>query len=145
VPQAARTQSQEYWRPANPAIARLARPILDGALCSGCGAEYPPAARFCHMCGSERNRRVAANTSPMTFADLFDVSLLRRRFGLSIPCLLFLIAGISCLVIALGINLLYKADNLAEWQTVHLWRVEWLLGGLAAILAGLVLKVKSNT
>ena len=142
--QAARTQSQEYWRPANPLTARIARPILAGAHCSDCGAEYPPAARFCHMCGNERNPRVAATVSPMTFADLFDISLLRQRFGLSVPCLLFLIAGISCFVIALGINLLYKADNLVEWQTMHLWRVEWLLGGLAAIVAGFVFKVKAN-
>jgi hypothetical protein len=144
VPQAARTPSQEYWRPANPATARIARPILADALCIGCGSEYPALARFCHMCGNERNPCVASTPRALTFADLFDVSLLRRRFSLSVPCLLFFIAGISCLIVTFGIGLVYKADSLVEWQAMQLWRLEWLSGGLAAMLAGLILKVKAN-
>ena len=51
MPQTARSASQEYWRPADPATARIARPIPGEDLCSDCGTEYRTAARFCHACG----------------------------------------------------------------------------------------------
>ena len=74
MPQSAPSTSQEYWRPADPATARIARPILAEGSCPDCGVEYSPGARFCHICGNERNRRPAVAPAPMTFADFFDVA-----------------------------------------------------------------------
>jgi hypothetical protein len=76
----------------------------------------------------------------MTFADFFDVAMIRQRFGLSVPCVVFFILGIVCLVIASSIGILYKPETLVQWQAMQFWRVEWLLGAVAAMLAGILLK-----
>ena len=98
MPRAVRIASQEYWRPADPATARIAGPILAEGLCADCGTEYLIGARFCHACGRERYRRPVSAPSPMTFADFFDVALIRRRLGLSVLSLLFFVVGVICLV-----------------------------------------------
>jgi hypothetical protein len=53
---------------------------------------------------------------------------------------MFFILGIVCLVIASGIGILYKPETLVQWQAMQFWRVEWLLGAIAAMLAGILLK-----
>jgi hypothetical protein len=37
---------------------------------------------------------------------------------------------------------LYKAETLVDWQAIQVWRIEWLLGAAAALLAGILLKKK---
>jgi hypothetical protein len=140
MPQMARSASQEYWRPADPAIARIVRPILAEGVCPECGVEFSAGARFCHICGTERNRRPIAAPSPMTFADWFDLAVIRQRCGLSVPSMVFFVLGVICLVIASTIGILYKAETLVQWQAMHFWRVEWLLGAIAAMLAGILLQ-----
>jgi hypothetical protein len=140
MPRAVRIASQEYWRPADPATARIAGPILAEGLCADCGTEYLIGARFCHACGRERYRRPVSAPTPMTFADFFDVALIRRRLGLSVLSLLFFVVGVICLVITLSIGSLYKPETLVQWQALQFWRVEWLLGAAAAMLAGILLK-----
>ena len=138
--QSARKASQEYWRPADPATARIAGPILAEGLCPDCGAEYVAEARFCHICGNERHRLPVAAPGAMSFADFFDVTMLRVRCGLSVVCLAFFILGILCLVIAASVGILYKSENLVQWQALQFWRIEWLLGAAVAMLAGILLK-----
>jgi zinc-ribbon domain len=138
--QSAHSQSEEYWRPADPVTARIARPIMAAGLCPDCGAEYSTGDRFCHACGTERNRRPVAASSPMTFADFFDLAVIRQRCGLSVPSMVFFVLGITCLVIASVIGVLYKGETLVQWQALQFWRVEWLLGAAATMLAGILLK-----
>ncbi len=126
MPRPARSASQEYWRPADPATARIAGPMLAEGLCLDCGAEYATSARFCHLCGKERNRRPSAPPSPLTFPDYFDVTVIRRHYGLSISSVVLFIAGIVCLVVACSIGLLHKTETPVQWQAVQFWRVEWL-------------------
>jgi ribosomal protein L40E len=133
-------RAAEYWRPADPATARIAGPILTEGLCRECGAEFSAGARFCHVCGSKRSRLPIVPSRPMSFADFFDVSVLRQRCGLSAGCLAFFIMGIICLVVAASIGILYKPESLVQWQGLQFWRVEWLLGAAAMMLAGILLK-----
>ncbi len=140
MPQTAARKSEEYWRPADPVTARIARPILAEGLCPDCSTEYPTAARFCPACGRERYRRPGAAPSPMTFADFFDVAVIRQRLGLSVLSLVFFMVGVVCLAITLSIGILYKPETLVQWQALQFWRVEWLLGAAAAMLAGILLK-----
>jgi hypothetical protein len=35
---------------------------------------------------------------------------------------------------------IYKADTLVDWQAIQVWRIEWLLAGCLAMLAGILLK-----
>jgi hypothetical protein len=76
----------------------------------------------------------------MSFADFFDVTMLRVRLGLSVPSLVFFVLGILCLVIAASVGVFYKSETLVQWQALQFWRIEWLLGAAAAMLAGILLK-----
>ncbi len=138
----AQTLRQEYWRPPKPDVVRLAQPVLLDLICSHCGTEYPSGARFCHICGSDRDPRPSSVLRPAGFVDLLDMAILRERLGLSVPCLMFFLVGMICMVAALLTGLIYRADTLIQWQAIQVWRVEWLLGGAAALLAGILLKPK---
>jgi hypothetical protein len=48
--------------------------------------------------------------------------------------------GLGCVVGAIGVSVFYKASNLAEFQAIQMWRVEWLLGATASFVAGILLK-----
>ena len=141
--QATRSSSQEYWRPANPEVARLIDPAPVGAACWRCGMEYSPAARFCHFCGSPRDKdsraqpRLVAPNSSQLMSGLHVLD----RLGLSMPSLLFFVVGILCIIAAVITGAIFKTDTLLDWQAVQLWRIEWLLGAAAALLAGILLKI----
>lgn len=142
MPQSAETTtSQEYWRSPNPEIMRLVKPVTAAAPCWHCGADYSPGAHFCHICGSEREKRLAVPTrAPEAFfprANLFD---LRQRLGLTLASLVFFVIGIACIAAAMLTGLIYKADTLVDWQAIQLWRIEWLLAASAALLAAILLK-----
>jgi hypothetical protein len=141
MPQTVRSQNEEYWRPADPVTARIARPILAESLCPDCRAVYASEARYCHMCGMERNRRPVPAPKPPSLRDSIDEAL-NQRFHLSTSSLIFLTLGVICLVIGAFIGIFYKASTLMEWQAIQTWRVEWLLGAAAAMLAGILLKKK---
>jgi hypothetical protein len=76
----------------------------------------------------------------MSFADFMDMAILRQRLGLSLPCLVFFLIGIACMTTAALTGFIYRADTRAEWQAIQVWRIEWLLGAAAALLAGILLK-----
>ena len=69
-----------------------------------------------------------------------DVGLLRKRLGLTVPSLAFLLLGLGCMLAAAIVGFIYKADTLLDWQAIQIWRIEWLLGASAALLAGILLK-----
>jgi cytosine/uracil/thiamine/allantoin permease len=52
--------------------------------------------------------------------------------------------GLGCVAGMIGVSLFYKATNLAEFQAIQLWRIEWLLGATAAFLAGILLKKSAD-
>jgi hypothetical protein len=131
--------SKEYWRPPNPNVARLFEPGTRDA-CGRCGAEYHPAAHFCHMCGSAREPQ---STTPVRPNAMQAGSTNRRSaFRLWLPWTSFVcfVLGVVCLLGAALMGLIYRTDTLTDWQAVQIWRVEWLLAAMAALLAGLLLK-----
>ena len=140
--QSARSGSQEYWRPANPEVMRLVERPLTGAKCWRCEEEYPPGARFCHVCGSEREPRAVTPAGSSSAAELQPQSL-RQRLGLSRPCMAFFVLAMILLIAAMATGWLYKTETLVDWQAVQLWRIEWLLAASTALLAGILLKKKA--
>jgi len=134
MPQA--SPSQEYWRPANPKVARLLEPLPAAEACWHCDTEYPPAARFCPDCGSARDPQSPRLTlEPHASSGRHSW---RARFPLlSTVCLAL---GIACGIIAALMGAIYRTDTIIDWQAVQLWRIEWLLAAIAALLAGLLLK-----
>ena len=53
--------------------------------------------------------------------------------------------GLGCVVGAIGVSLFYRASNLAEFQAIQMWRIEWLLAATASFVAGILLKKPSDT
>jgi hypothetical protein len=140
MPQAVgKSSSQEYWRSPNPEIMRLVSPMPAPSSCWHCGADYAPAAHFCHICGSGREKPTL-DDDPDTAAGSTESTNLLDQLGMTVTSLIFFLLGIACMVATLVTGILYKADTLVDWQAVQLWRIEWLLAASAAFLAGMLLK-----
>jgi hypothetical protein len=131
----------EYWRPpAQPAHAMEAPPSMCGQLiCTQCGSEFLMGARFCHVCGSERESLAGAGAAAR-WAQILDFTRIREALGLSLGSLIAFIAGIGCILAAIVTGFMFTAATFQDWQAVQIWRIEWLLAGAAAFLAGILLK-----
>lgn len=139
--------------------------------CAGCGTEFLFGARFCHACGSRRaaysSKAPAANdfwgTARAKAHSLFSYSAevwertsfpawmqylhfheIQRRVGLPTASLVSFMIGLGCVAGAIGVSLFYKASNLAEFQAIQMWRIEWLLAATASFVAGILLKKPSR-
>lgn len=132
--------SQEYWRPANPNFLRLFEPTPTAMVCWRCGMEYSPAARFCHRCGCSREPALHSESPGMKKAREQHGLAWPLSFHLPLTSLICLLLGVGCVVGAGVMGAIYKTDTLVAWQAVQIWRIEWLLASLAALLAGLLLK-----
>jgi hypothetical protein len=132
----ARNVDQEYWRP--PQQQPTAAVRSQAELCQRCGTEYVLGARFCYVCGAERGRQEAAS-SPRWLHRL-DIRVIAQSVGLSVASLIAFFVGIVCIAAAMATGFIYSANTLLDWQAVQMWRVEWLLAAVAALLTGLLLK-----
>ncbi len=65
---------------------------------------------------------------------------IKRWIGLPTPSLIAFIIGLGCVVGALAVSLFYTASNMAEFQAIQMWRIEWLLAATASFVAGILLK-----
>lgn len=115
MPKAAHNLEQEYWRP----------PQRDER-----GAEASPPAR---PTADGSALRAMRHFLPLGWSALRR-SLKLNGAGLAAFCL-----GLMCLGLAAGIGLFYTAQTVLESQAIQLWRIEFLLAGIAALLAGLLL------
>lgn len=143
-------------------------------VCAGCGTEFMIGAGFCHSCGLHRpviaqasleetaitspwSRTLATvRTWPATVVALWHrISFpgwlrylhfheIQRLVGLPTAALIAFMIGLGCVAGALGVSVFYKAANLAEFQAIQLWRIEWLLAATAAFVAGILLKKPSD-
>jgi zinc ribbon protein len=127
-------RSQEYWRPADPEVARAIDVTVKEAFCWNCGTPYSAAAAYCQACGSARSGGPQA-------APAAGRKTPALRLRLPLVCLVFLIVGLGCFAAALLTSAIYRTDTLVDWQAVQVWRVEWLLAGCGAMLAAIVLRL----
>lgn len=65
---------------------------------------------------------------------------IKRWVGLPTAALVAFMVGLGCVVGALGVSFFYKASNLAEFEAIQMWRIEWLLAATASFVAGILLK-----
>jgi hypothetical protein len=142
--------------------------------CAECGSEFMIGARFCHTCGLRRPappepgahatamgglwsrsmawmRRQASwvrtSWSTISFPDwlhYLHFHEIQRWVGLPTAALIAFIIGLGCVAGAVGVSLFYRASNLAEFQAIQMWRIEWLLGATASFVAGILLKRPSG-
>jgi hypothetical protein len=106
--------------------------------CDQCDTEFIVGSRFCHNCGAVRPESSVSSAEAGT--SIFPFASLGKRLQLPIPALLAFMAGIVCVVGAATIGIVFSARTLLDWQAVQLWRIEWLLGAIAAFVAGCLLK-----
>jgi hypothetical protein len=157
---------QEFWRP--PVLEVAIAPTLTvispaAAACSRCGTEFMIGSHFCHSCGTQRPLQSALNVSDYwqeklswlqaAKTDLLQGHLrlpgwlrylhfheIKRWVGLPTAAFVSFMIGLGCVSGAIGVGMVYKASNMAEFQAVQMWRIEWLLAATASFVAGILLK-----
>ena len=138
-----RNITQEYWRPVQPPHTDM-RSVGAETLCNNCGAEYAVGARFCHVCGNEREPEMNLSKSSRIL-DLVDFDQISERLGLSAVALVFTFIGMGCVIGAILVGLVYTANTVLDWQAVQIWRVQWMLGALVAFAAAILLNKKKSS
>jgi len=69
---------------------------------------------------------------------------IKRWVGLPTASLIAFIIGLGCVAGAVAVSLFFKASNLAEFQAIQMWRIQWLLAATASFVAGILLKGPAN-
>jgi hypothetical protein len=111
--------------------------------CPLCHTEFILDAHFCHSCGCGRPSPELPKswTSYLEFHNIKQGAVLvLQTLGLSLPCLVCFLIGVCCLAGALFVGFVAPSDNIADFQAIQYWRMEWLLGGVAAFIAGILLR-----
>jgi hypothetical protein len=125
-----------FWRPPieKAASESIAQPALVEA-CDDCGTEFIVGSRFCHNCGATRPESSETSRFQQRFG-ILRLASLGTRLGLSTGAFIAFLLGIACMIGAAVIGFVFSARTLLDWQAVQLWRIEWLLGAVAAFVAG---------
>jgi hypothetical protein len=134
--------SQEFWR--RPVVQSEATTSALTQTCARCGSEFMIAASFCHVCGAARPAEPAAVEPRWLehwgFLKLLEFHNVKDLLGLSTASLIAFLAGLGCVLAAIVVGLIYSVQNLADFQAIQLWRMQWLLAAVAAFVAGILLK-----
>ena len=142
----------DFWRPPTVAEGEIGGaenfPLVEA--CDGCGTEFMVGARYCYVCGSprlvqENPATVRSLLSYLEFQNILEgFRALRRILALPVGSMIAFLAGALCLLGALSVGFIYSVQNFADFQAIQYWRVEWLLGAVAAFLAGMMLKSSNS-
>ena len=131
-----REVQHEFWRPPV-APAESARPGMV-EVCDGCATEFMVGSLFCHVCGASRS------TCPATASDwthYLEFHNLKCALGLATASLIAFFAGMVCMVMAgVAVGMIYSVQTFNDFHALQLYRMQWLLGAIAAFAAGLLLK-----
>jgi hypothetical protein len=131
-----RDAQHEFWRPPV-AASQTARPGA-APVCEGCGAEFMVGSLFCHACGTSREAHPSNAARWTLYLEFHNI---KRTLGLSTAALIAFFAGIVCLVMAaVAVGMIYSVQTFNDFHAVQLYRMQWLLGAIAAFVAGLLLK-----
>jgi hypothetical protein len=141
---------QEFWRAPLPIPGAVSVSPGLAETCSQCGTEFLTNSAFCHACGASRDAETVAAGRPLPWKRYFgwlrylEFHAIQDRLALSTASLVAFLIGIGCAIGAVGVGLVFSANTVLDWQAVQLWRIEWLLGAVAAFLAGILLKRSSS-
>jgi hypothetical protein len=136
---------QEFWRPPADELHARAAQFSNVAVCDHCRSEFVMGARFCHVCGTERNPSLQARIPRWEkIREYLSSMRLSEILGLPTVALIAFFLGVICVITAMAQGL-RSPETVLEWQAVQLWRIQWLLAGIAAFLGGLLLKKSSSS
>jgi hypothetical protein len=131
-----RDAQHEFWRPPV-AAAEAARPGLV-EVCDGCTTEFMVGSLFCHVCGASREARPSTTAHWTLYLEFHNI---KGALGLSTASLVAFVVGLACLLMAgVAVGIIYSVQTFNDFQAVQLYRMQWLLGAIAAFAAGLLLK-----
>jgi len=124
---------REFWRPPAP------QQSAADAACERCGTEFMVGARFCHVCGTARQGQ-AAITSARNWTRYLEFHNIQQGLGLSTASLIAFLIVALCILFTLATNWIYSERTILEWQAVQAFRMQALLGAIAAFVAGILLR-----
>jgi hypothetical protein len=130
----------EYWRPPAIVVPQVtAIPIATGIVnvCRGCQAEFMVGSHFCHNCGTARYLHAVLDLGWTRHLEFHNIKL---ALGLPNASFVAFLLGVACLLAALMVGMFYNPQNSADFATVQSYRMQWLLGAVAAFVAGILLK-----
>jgi ribosomal protein L37E len=131
---------RDFWRaPIQTAVPEAAGHSDLVEACDRCGTEFIVGSRFCHSCGASRSEPTQAFRIKETVSAL-QLHRLGERLGLPTAAFIAFLLGIVCVIGAASVGFVFTAQSVLDWQAVQLWRIEWLLGAVAAFVAGTLLK-----
>jgi hypothetical protein len=130
----------EFWRPPVVAVETVRSGLVE--VCDGCTTEFMVGSLFCHVCGASREARSSTAARWTLYLEFHNI---QRALGLSTASLIAFVAGMACLLMAsIAVSMIYSVQTFNDFQAVQLYRMEWLLGAIAAFAAGLLLKKSSD-
>lgn len=136
--------------------------MIGARFCHACGLGRPLASALVTQNGRSWNRNIVAvkgraisvwsgvivpawhKVSFPRWMQYLHFHEIQRWIGLPTASLVAFIVGLGCVAGMIGVSVFYKASNLAEFQAIQMWRIEWLLGATAAFVAGILLKKPSD-
>ena len=135
----AQQTQHEFWRPPMQSAPETIVHTEMIEACDRCASEFIVGSRYCHVCGASRPGANSANRnwSGIVMEQFAGVA---EALQISVAALVAFLAGIACLIGALGVGFVFSARTVLDWQAVQLWRIEWLLGAIAMFAAGVLLK-----
>ena len=128
---------QEFWRPpllTSENVIKLER----SSTCADCGTEYIVSSLYCHSCGLKRPSLASANE--LELPGIVEFTALAGRLGLSRMATAAFLLGAFCLLAALCVGIFFSPKTPLDWQAIQMWRIEWLVGSVAAFVGGCLLK-----
>src|SRR5882724_2173223 len=141
------TTNHEFWQPPAIEAAPILMPTVADA-CPRCQTEFILDARFCHSCGCGRPSP-ELRKSWTTYLEFHNIKqgaiVVRQALGLPLPPLVCFLIGVFCLAGALFVGFVVPSDGVTDFQAIQYWRMEWLLGGVAAFIAGILLKLSVSS
>ncbi len=129
----------EFWRPPVQAASDAGASHELSETCPRCLTEFIVGSRYCHSCGRLRPG-VNAESAIAHLPGLAELTAAGERLGLTIAAFVAFLVGTFCLLGALTVGIIFGAKSLLDWQAIQLWRIEWLLGAIAAFVAGVLLR-----
>ena|SRR5215813_1760829 len=137
--EAAHPAQNEFWRPPlQAAVSELANHADLAEACGRCETEFIVGSRFCHNCGAGRpDINPTLRATPFSLDQMNGVA---ARLDLPIGSFIAFVIGLTFLLFALGVGLVFSVRTALDWQAIQLWRIEWLLASVAAFVAGCLLK-----
>jgi len=69
---------------------------------------------------------------------------IKSFIGLPTASLIAFFVGLGCVLGAVGVGWVYKAQTFVDFQAIQMWRIEWLLAATASFVAGILLKKPSS-